>query len=150
MPDVELPDQPGAAVVEGVEEWTFAELSGEQHTFGSLKGKPVFLHYWRPSDAGVVDVLASIQRLRKSVDDVYYVLVGDADQAAIRAFVSDKAPRLPYVVSSSQLPLALAVYRSESMATTWLIDAQGRLATVHAGPARWDTDRVRRFLDALR
>jgi uncharacterized protein (DUF983 family) len=150
MPAVELPDRPGAEVVEDADAWKFAELSGERHTLGELKGKPVFLHYWHPGDVGVVDVLAGIRRLRKERPDVWYVLVGDADEQAVREFAARRGPRLPYVLAEDPLPPALAAGHSGEQATTWLLDAQGRLAFVHTGPARWDTEPVERFLDALR
>ena len=78
------------------------------------------------------------------------MLVGDADEGAIRTFVAARAPSLPYVVAAGPVPSGLAVYRSSSSTTACFLDAQGRLAYVHSGPARWDTDRVRRFLDKLR
>lgn len=114
----------------------------------SFEGKTVFLNLWATWCAPCLAEMPYIQRLYEDMQDevVFVTISTDDDPAVAQRFVEEKGYTFPVYRVTGSMP---ELYRSPTLPTTWVISAGGKLATVHAGMANYDTKGFRTFLRSL-
>jgi len=90
-----------------------------------------------------------IQNLYNDIgnENIAFVMISADDTAEIaREFVSTKKYSMPFYRLSGPMPRP---YTSNALPTTYVISPDGKLATVHAGMANYDSEEFKSFLRAL-
>jgi hypothetical protein len=90
-----------------------------------------------------------IQKLYEDVGDegiVFITISTDEEADVARQYIEAKGYTFPVYRVDGPMP---ALYRSPTLPTTWVISPEGKLATVHAGMANYNTRGFKRFLRSL-
>lgn len=130
--------------------WAPNDLDGKPVPLSGFKGKPIFLNVWATWCPPCVRELPSIARLAADpkVADVTVLCVATDDSAeTVKNFVKDKDwPATMKVLHSTNVP---AVFSTEGIPATFIIDRSGRIASAEVGAAEWDQPAVVEFLQKL-
>ncbi|MGO3707276.1 MAG: TlpA family protein disulfide reductase [Mesonia hippocampi] len=125
--------------------------NGEQIDFNDLKGKVVFINFWATWCPPCVAEMPSINNLYKKFEndkDVVFIMVSLDDKfEKAKNFKKRKNFSFDVHQLSSNLP---SVYRSASIPTTFVLDAQGNIAFTHKGMANYDTQKFEDMLNSLK
>jgi thiol-disulfide isomerase/thioredoxin len=124
-------------------------IDGQPVHMESFRGRTIFLNLWATWCAPCLAEMPYIQKLYEDVGDEgieFVAIATDDDFELARRFIEDKGYTFPvYRVVGSMPPL----YRSPTLPTTWVISPEGKLATVHAGMANYNTKGFKRFIRSL-
>lgn len=124
-------------------------LDGEPAHMESFRGRTIFLNLWATWCAPCLAEMPYIQKLYEDVGDEgieFIAIATDDDPDVARRFIEEKGYTFPvYRVDGPMPPL----YRSPTLPTTWVISPEGKLATVHAGMANYNTRGFKRFIRSL-
>ena len=114
-----------------------------------FKGKVIFMNFWATWCPPCVAEMPAIDKLHEEMgDEVAFVMLSmDQDFAKAVSFKERKDYGLPVYELAGQLP---AMYRSSALPTTYVIDADGKLALTHKGMADYNTDEFKNFLNSLK
>lgn len=113
-----------------------ADGSGEVSS-DDLRGKPVVLTFWATWCPACRDELPELEALSKRVGaDIAIVPVSRENAATVQGFAARKGMTMPLYVGGS----AFQAYRIESIPTTIVIDARGRVLAEITGGA--DADKL--------
>ncbi len=131
-------------------DWSPLDLDGSPVAFSQFRGKPLFLNVWATWCGPCVREMPSIARLaadpRLQGKNIQFVCVS-VDQSAdeVRRFLAGKNWGMTFL-RAERLP---AVFHTDGIPATFLIDAKGRIAASEVGSADWSTAEVVAFLDKL-
>lgn len=124
-------------------------LDGEPAHMASFRGRTIFLNLWATWCAPCLAEMPYIQKLYEDVGDegIVFITISTDDEVEVaERFIDEKGYTFPvYRVDGPMPPL----YRSPTLPTTWVISPDGKLATVHAGMANYNTRGFKRFLRSL-
>jgi thiol-disulfide isomerase/thioredoxin len=124
-------------------------LAGESVSMASMRGQVIFMNIWATWCAPCLAEMPYIQNLFDDVasDDIVFVMIS-ADESAetARRYIERKGYTFPVYRLRSPLP---EPYTSTTLPTTYVISADGELATIHAGMSNVDTAEFRAFLRGL-
>ncbi|MDA0379241.1 MAG: TlpA disulfide reductase family protein [Bacteroidetes bacterium] len=114
----------------------------------AFEGKTIFLNLWATWCAPCLAEMPYIQRLYETMKEevVFVTIATDDDEEVARRFIEARGYTFPVYRVAGPMP---ELYRSPTLPTTWVISPGGKLATVHAGMANYDTKGFRRFLRSL-
>ena len=114
----------------------------------AFEGQTIFLNLWATWCAPCLAEMPYIQRLYEDMGkEVAFVTIAtDDDPAVAQRFIEEKGYTFPVYRVAGVMP---ELYRSTTLPTTWVISPGGKLATVHAGMANYDTKGFRAFLRSL-
>jgi thiol-disulfide isomerase/thioredoxin len=114
----------------------------------AFEGQTIFLNLWATWCAPCLAEMPYIQRLYEDMGkEVAFVTIAtDDDPAVAQRFIEEKGYTFPVYRVAGVMP---ELYRSPTLPTTWVISPGGKLATVHAGMANYDTKGFRAFLRSL-
>lgn len=149
---VPLPASPGEGRAPGGEradyDWTVRTLEGEAVSLERYRGRPLFLNLWATWCAPCVAELASIEALasRPEVAGVAFLLVSPEEPEVVDRFRRRLGLSLPVLIEGTRMPRAWGL---RALPTTWIVDAEGRVALRHRGAADWDRPEVAALLEAL-
>jgi thiol-disulfide isomerase/thioredoxin len=135
--------------------WTVLDLDGKTVPFDSFRGKVVFLNFWGIRCPPCVDELPAMDRLAQNprLKNVAFVALSiDDDPAAVRRFKTQHKLAMPvYLLREIPPRVFLPPNDPDSIKTpvTFVIAADGRIATVQDGPAQWDDPAAVDFLEQL-
>lgn len=130
-------------------DWTLTRLDGPELDLQSLKGRPVFLHLWRPECVSCVAEVRGINMLFQEYDGkgVAFVSVAlDPDKDVAVTLAQHDVWFPVYTEATKKLPPAFA---ATSTPTTYILDKAGYIVYHHAGAVEWDSPDARAFLDHL-
>jgi thiol-disulfide isomerase/thioredoxin len=130
--------------------WTLADLDGQAVPFAKFKGKTVFLNIWATWCGPCVGEMPSIAKLardpRLQGKNIEFVCVSIAEPAeTVRRFLTDKHWTMT-ILRGDNTP---AVFASDGIPATFLIDPDGRIAATKIGAADWNEPGVVAFLEKL-
>ena len=114
-----------------------------------LKGKVVFLNFWRTSCGPCIAEMPGIERLYDSLrgENIFFLSVSDYETPdAVRGFMVKNRLRIPVYLAGNDLPQDLPAV---GVPATYVMDREGRAVFRLVGDANWDDDRARSFLRAL-
>jgi thiol-disulfide isomerase/thioredoxin len=127
------------------------DLNGTVIDFKDFKGKTIFINVWATWCGPCRIEMPSIQSMYDKVDKekiVFIMLAVDEkkDFQKVVNFVNEKEYTFPVYVPHEFLPDQLMV---RIIPTTFVIDANGKIASKETGAANYDTEKFRNFLEGL-
>ena len=124
--------------------WQLIDDQGEQVSFSSFIGKPVFLNFWPtwcpPCNAempGIIDLKNELG------DQVNFVFVTTETSEKVTAHLRAKGWDIP-VYFYEYLPSES--FSSEALPTTLIINAQGEIVHKSEGMRKWNTESAKELL----
>jgi len=124
--------------------WQLIDDQGEQVSFSSFIGKPVFLNFWAtwcpPCNAempGIIDLKNELG------DQVNFVFVTTETSEKVTAHLRAKGWDIP-VYFYEYLPSES--FSSEALPTTLIINAQGEIVHKSEGMRKWNTESAKELL----
>ena len=124
------------------------DLKGRAVSLADYKGKPVFVTFWATWCRFCTGEMPSIQKLYDSMkgEDVVFLMISNEDGGKVRPFLEKNRYTLPALLQEGALP---AVYRTEGIPATFILDKQGKIARKQVGAMDWDNDEIRKLLRDL-
>lgn len=119
---------------------------GEQVNMKDLRGKVIFLNLWATWCPPCIAEMPGIDELAKKIDDeevVFLMLSLDKDFEKARKYHKRKDFSFDVYALEGQLP---QMYYSQSIPTTYVISADGKLVLTHTGMSDYDTAEFKEFL----
>ncbi len=130
--------------------WTLQTVRGKRVSLEQFRGEVLFINMWATWCAPCVQELNTILALRDSLSDtdVEFLLVSPQEPRHVRRFLRRYRHhhRLPVFVEYERMPEA---FEPEALATTYIVDRQGRIVFKLRGTTNWDTKAARDALRAL-
>ena len=129
--------------------WEAKGVDGNMLRIEDLKGKPIFLHLWRPGCVSCVAEIPGINALYEAyaARGMAFVAIALGDKDELNADLQVHAVQFPvYTVEGDKLPV---VFTTASTPTTYLIDRDGFIVYSHAGGVEWNSDDGRAFVESL-
>ena len=129
-------------------DFSVKDLSGKKMNVKDLKGKVIFLNLWATWCGPCRVEMPSIQNLYNSVDkeNVVFIMLSldqEDQHSKIEKFITDKDFTFPVYQPASPLPKLLRV---NTIPTTFIIGADGKVKSKKTGMANYDTEEMRGFL----
>jgi len=127
-------------------ELSLLSLDGQPAHLEEFKGKTVFLNLWATWCAPCLAEMPYIESLYKDTigDNIEIVTISTDDNIELaRRFIEEKGYTFPVYRIVGQMPVE---YRSNTLPSTYVISADGNLATVHYGMANYNTRGFKSFL----
>jgi thiol-disulfide isomerase/thioredoxin len=129
-------------------QWIVHDLNDAPVPFAQFQGKAIFLNIWATWCPPCVAELPSISRLAADprLKEVAFVCVAiDDAPATVREFVKGKDWPMT-ILHATSLP---AVFSTEGIPATFLINPDGRIVAAKVGGADWDDPPVVALLEKL-
>jgi thiol-disulfide isomerase/thioredoxin len=123
------------------------QANGAPLDLESLKGKPVFLHFWSPTCFNCLPELAGLEKLRRSLEgsEVAFVAVAIAGFEELPKVAQEYGVHFPLYFLKSALP---PVYQGGTPITV-ILSPSGDVVLKHKGSAKWDSPAVTALLKGL-
>lgn len=124
-------------------------LDGAAFDMAALKGRALFITFWRPNCGACLIELPSLQRLYEMTRDggVEFAAVAMTDdREEVEVAVAEHELTFPVYVYPGKRP---DVFHTGSVPATFLIAPDGKIAFRHAGPAKWDGETTAGFLRSV-
>lgn len=131
--------------------WEVLDMDGGSLDLRSLKGKPIFLHIWRPECASCLAEVPGVNALYaalapKGVAFVSVALDATDNDLDVAQGVREVQYPIYTLPEGGYLP---EVFNTISTPTTYIIDPSGFIVYAHSGAVNWDSPDGRDFLERL-
>src|SRR5690606_33010162 len=149
-PDLEQRSALGNSLEKADYNIKLVDSQGKSVVLSDLKGKVIFLNIWATWCPPCIAEMPGINRLYKDVDqdEVAFVMLSvDDDFEKAIAFREKKGYDFEIYRLAGSMP---AMYASNSIPSTYVIDAEGNLALTHQGMGQFDTKDFKEFLEGLK
>lgn len=128
-------------------EWRLRTLSGDTCQLADFAGKPIVLNYWASWCAPCMAEMSEFQKLYRDYSDkVNFLFVNNEDRREIAKLVKRKKWDFPVFFPIGKYPEQLS---TNSLPTTFVIDADGNIVLRKSGIANWNSGRMRNILNSL-
>lgn len=128
-------------------DWNLQGLNTESIDFNKTKGKVVFVNFWATWCPPCRAEMPSIQELYDDYKDrVAFIFVSNENWKTINDFYKKNSYDLPTYNPLSERP---ALFNSETIPATFILDKNGAIVMQKKGPADWNSTKVRALLDEL-
>lgn len=120
--------------------------TGEKVAMEDLRGKVIFMNIWATWCPPCIAEMPSINELYKSVDKdkvAFIMLSVDEDFQKAIEFNEKKGYEFEVYKPDGRIP---QMYFTQSIPTTYVIDAQGKLVLTHLGMGDYSTKKFKQFL----
>ncbi|PIB38362.1 TlpA family protein disulfide reductase [Maribacter sp. 4G9] len=122
-------------------------LDGESVKVKVGDGDITFISYWATWCPPCIAELPSIEALYQDYGDkINFVMISNEDPKKIRKFLEKKNFAVPAVIPKMEAPEELY---ENTIPTNYIIDAAGKIIIKQKGASDWNSEKVRRVLDAL-
>jgi thiol-disulfide isomerase/thioredoxin len=136
-----------AILSDGDYDWMLSDLDGNSVPFSSFRDRTVFLSIWATWCPPCRAEMPNIQRLHDQYGErLAMVLASQEDAGSLERYLQENDFDLPVYRLVENLPRGLEV---NSLPTTFLITAEGRIAVRKTGAARWDGKYFTSYLDSI-
>ena len=127
--------------------WQLRDLEGNSLNFSTFKGKTIVINFWATWCPPCVAEMPSFQKLFDAYgDQVVFLFVANDEPDRVVSFIDDKNYDLPVYFQTTKVPDEMD---SNSLPTTYIVDASGHIVASKVGAADWNSDKVRKLLDRL-
>lgn len=129
--------------------WEVTGLDGTPLSLESLRGKPVFLHLWRPGCVSCVAEIPGINALHEAyaARGMQFVAIALGEKEKLESELQLHGVQFPvYTVAGDKLP---PIFNATSTPTTYIIDRDGFIVYSHSGGVEWNSEDGRAFMEAL-
>lgn len=133
--------------------FSIKDLNGNKVDFNQFKGKVVFLNMWATWCGPCRMEMPSIQSLYNSIDNknkIVFVMLSidrDTNLDKVVKYINDKSFTFPSYMPTGSLPAQLQ--QVNSIPTTFIIGADGKIDSKHVGAANYDTNKFKKRLEEL-
>lgn len=148
-PDLDKKDDP--AVIENNPQADFSmkliNSKGEQVAMEELRGKVIFMNIWATWCPPCIAEMPGINKLYKDVDKeniAFIMLSVDQDFQKAIDYNNRKGYDFEIYEATGGMP---QMYNSQSIPTTYVIDAEGNLVLTHMGMGDYNTKDFKEFLE---
>lgn len=156
-PDLEQKEELAAAEVATINSNPKADFSmnlinskGEKVSMEEFRGKVIFMNVWATWCPPCIAEMPGINKLYNDVnkEDVVFIMLS-VDQNFQKAIDFNKNKGYDFEVYrvEGQMP---QMYSTQSIPTTYVIDAKEKIALTHLGMGDYDTDAFKEFLQDLK
>lgn len=148
-PDVEVKEE-SATNLEADFRLRLINSKGENVSMQEFKGKVIFLNLWATWCPPCIAEMPGVNKLYnelQSEDIVFLMLSLDKDFKKAKKFKEQKDYNFEIYTLDGGIP---QMYNSQSIPTTYVIDAEGNLALTHKGMADYNNEEFKNFLLGLR
>ncbi len=152
-PDVEATAEPASEATENPKadfNMNLINAKGEKVTMEHFRGKVIFMNIWAtwcPPCIAEMPGINSLYRDIKDEDVVFLMLSVDDDFEKAKLFKEKKGFDFEVYQLDGSMP---QMYSTQSIPTTFVIDARGGLALTHRGMADYHTQEFKDFLQTLK
>ncbi|UAB84407.1 TlpA family protein disulfide reductase [Zunongwangia sp. SCSIO 43204] len=126
---------------------TLVNSKGEELPMKELKGKVIFMNFWATWCPPCVAEMPGINQLYKDLEndkDIAFIMLS-LDKDFQKAIDFNKRKGFDFeVYRAKSIP---PMYATQSIPTTYVVDANGKLVLSHLGMGDYDTDEFRAFLN---
>lgn len=128
-------------------QWRLQDADGNEVQFADLKGKVVFLNFWATWCPPCIAEMPDIQDFYDSYGEkVSFLLVTDEAPETVEAFMTRKGYQMPIYYHRGGVP---AVFATNSIPTSFLINPDGRIVIRKTGAAKWNAQSVHQLIDQM-
>ena len=156
-PDLEQKAELASADIASVDSSPKADFSmnlinskGERVSMEEFRGKVIFMNIWATWCPPCIAEMPGINKLYNDVnkEDVVFIMLS-VDQNFQKAIDFNKKKGFDFEVYrvEGQMP---QMYSTQSIPTTYVIDAKEKIALTHLGMGDYDTDEFKEFLQELK
>ena len=130
-------------------DFNLRDSDGNVTSLKALEGKVIFINLWATWCPPCIAEMPSIDKLYDTVgDDVAFVMLSlDRKFETAIAFNERKGYGFPIYAPADNIP---AMYNTNSIPSTYVIDAKGNLALTHRGMADYSAPEFIEFLNSLK
>ncbi len=127
--------------------WELKDLNGDTFNLNEIEGKVVLINFWATWCPPCIAEMPSLQKLHDDYKDRISILfVSNEEREAIQRFLDKKDYNFNVYQPISNVPETL---KSRSIPRTFLLDKKGNIVIDKSGAADWNSEKVRRQIDAL-
>lgn len=127
--------------------WGLKDDNGNVFHFEDARGKVVFLNFWATWCPPCIAEMPSMQTLYNDYkDQVEFIFVSNETSPLVNRFLKEKGYSFKVYIPVTDYPDAFEV---SSIPRTFLIDKKGRIIIDKTGVANWNSETVRKTIDAL-
>lgn len=127
--------------------WQLEDLEGAPINFSVAEGEVTLVNVWATWCPPCLAEMPSMQSLYNRYDTkVSFYFVSLEDIEILQRFIDKKGYTLPVYSTQDQFPKLL---ETNSFPTTYLISKSGKIVMNKKGAADWDSESVRKTIDAL-
>ncbi|GAA4849814.1 TlpA disulfide reductase family protein [Algivirga pacifica] len=123
------------------------DLEGNHMALSELKGKNIFMNFWAtwcpPCIAEMPEIEELYQELEKEDKAAFVMISVDEDLEKVKHFMERKGFSFPVYRLRSERP---AMYRSNSIPTTFIISSEGKVVVRQIGIASYLNDGIRSLM----
>lgn len=137
-------------VGETAPDFTLKNLSDQDITLSSFKGKPVVLNFWAtwcPYCRHERPDLKSLYEKFKDNDLVIVAVSTDRSSGTVKRFMEQNPA--PYIVLTDPEGWAAVPYNIIGLPTTYLIDRKGKISRKFSGPVNWKDKHIEEIIQKL-
>lgn len=129
--------------------WEVKGLDGAPLSLESLRGKPIFLHLWRPGCVSCVAEIPGINALHEAyaARGMEFVTIALGEKEKLESELQLHEVTFPvYTVAGDKLP---PIFSATSTPTTYIIGRDGFIVYSQSGGVEWNSDDGRAFVEML-
>ena len=127
--------------------WQLRSLDGDKVNYSDFKGQVIVVNFWATWCPPCVAEMPSFQKLYNAYGDkIVFLFVANDEPDRVSDFITDKNYELPVYYQETKVPDEM---NSNSLPTTYIVDATGHIVASKVGAADWNSNKVRKLLDKL-
>ncbi|HHJ10541.1 MAG TPA: TlpA family protein disulfide reductase [Bacteroidetes bacterium] len=134
-------------ITENDYQWPLNKLDGKQVFLGDFKQQVLFINFWATWCPPCRAEMPGIQKLyEKYGNKVKFLMITAEDPGSVKAYIKKNSYTFPIYLQQYKAP---AVFRSNSIPTTFIVDAKGGIVLLHKGASKWNSGKIEHLLDTL-
>jgi len=127
--------------------WQLRSVDGRKINLSDFKGQVVVVNFWATWCPPCVAEMPSFQKLYNAYGDkVVFLFVANDEPDRVRDYLTNNNYELPVYYQETKVPDEM---NSNSLPTTYVVDAAGHIVASKVGAADWNSNKVRKLLDKL-
>jgi peroxiredoxin len=130
--------------------FTVKNLEGEEVSLNDLKGRVVFLSFWRTDCSPCAAEMPNLEFLAKTFSGRKFAMMPvslDLDSGNVSRFYSERYLTMPAFLDPHQS--VADRYNITGTPETFVIDSEGNVAKYYLGPQSWTSPRMVAMLDGM-